>query len=146
DPRDAIAKLGAESVRLGIDRDMGAKHAKWFVTSAKTTGWLRETELVPKTQGILAAIKQTKFAIQLARHGKVPPPIPPHVAKDVKESRALYEPLRTQGRDGAAGIVQGEKALGKIEHGHGNGERDPYGPGSFPRPYLPGDDQEAAAA
>ena len=52
DPRDAIAKLGAESIRVGIDRDMGAKHAKWFVHSAKTTGWLRETELVPKTQGV----------------------------------------------------------------------------------------------
>src|SRR5256886_2045928 len=51
DPRDAIAKLGAESMNEGIDRDMGAKHAKWFVTSAKTTGWLRETELVPKAQG-----------------------------------------------------------------------------------------------
>ena len=38
DPRDAIAKLGAESMKEGIDRDMGAKHAKWFVTSAKTTG------------------------------------------------------------------------------------------------------------
>src|SRR5206468_12751853 len=45
DPRDAIAKLGAESFKEGIDRDMGAKHAKWFVVSAKTTGWLRETEL-----------------------------------------------------------------------------------------------------
>ena len=33
-------------MKAGIDRDMGAKHAKWFVTSAKTTGWLRETELV----------------------------------------------------------------------------------------------------
>jgi succinate dehydrogenase / fumarate reductase iron-sulfur subunit len=43
DPRDAIAKLGAEAMKEGIDRDMGAKHAKWFVTSAKTTGWLRET-------------------------------------------------------------------------------------------------------
>ena len=32
DPRDAIAKLGAESIKHGIDRDMGAKHAKWFVT------------------------------------------------------------------------------------------------------------------
>ena len=51
DPRDAIAKLGAESIKEGIDRDMGAKHAKWFVRSALTTGWLRETELVPKTQG-----------------------------------------------------------------------------------------------
>ena len=52
DPRDAIAKLGAESIKHGIDRDMGAKHARWFVKSAKTTGWLRETELVPKTQGV----------------------------------------------------------------------------------------------
>src|SRR5439155_688347 len=67
DPRDAIAKLGAESVKEGIDRDMGAKHAKWFVASAKTTGWLRETELVPKTQGIVSAIKQTGFALGLAK-------------------------------------------------------------------------------
>ena len=48
DPRDAIAKLGAEAMSEGIDRDMGAKHANWFVHSAKTTGWLRETELVRK--------------------------------------------------------------------------------------------------
>ena len=31
DPRDAIAKLGAEAIAHGIDRDPGAKHAKWFV-------------------------------------------------------------------------------------------------------------------
>ena len=115
DPRDAIAKLGAESVKQGIDHDMGAKHAKWFVHSAKTTGWLRETELVPKTQGIVSAIKQTKFALDLARHGKVPPPFPPHVADRVQESRALYNQVKEQGRDGALGIVQGEHALGRIE-------------------------------
>jgi succinate dehydrogenase / fumarate reductase iron-sulfur subunit len=115
DPRDAIAKLGAESIRHGIDRDMGAKHAKWFVTSAKTTGWLRETELVPKTQGIARSIKEIPFAMRLLKHGKVPPPFPPHVAKDVQESRALYELVKQQGRDGAAGIVQGEKALSRIE-------------------------------
>ena len=109
DPRDAIAKLGAESIKEGIDRDMGAKHAKWFVTSAKTTGWLRETELVPKTQGVVSSIKQIKFAMSLAKHGKVPPPFPPHVAEDVKESRALYNLVKEQGRDGAAGIVQGEQ-------------------------------------
>jgi succinate dehydrogenase / fumarate reductase, iron-sulfur subunit len=115
DPRDAIAKLGAESIKEGIDHDMGAKHAKWFVTSAKTTGWLRETELVPKTQGVVSAIKQVQFAMQLARHGKVPPPFPPHVAADVKESRALYNLVKSQGVDGAAGIVQGERALSRIE-------------------------------
>jgi succinate dehydrogenase / fumarate reductase, iron-sulfur subunit len=116
DPRDAIAKLGAESIKHGIDRDMGAKHAKWFVTSTKTTGWLREEELIPKTQGYISAIKQVKFAMSLARHGKIRPvPFPPHVAQDVKEARALYNLVKEQGRDGAAGIVQGEKALAYIE-------------------------------
>jgi hypothetical protein len=45
----------------------------------------------------------------------VPPPIPPHVALNVKESRALYNLVKEQGRDGAAGIVQGEKGLAYIE-------------------------------
>jgi succinate dehydrogenase / fumarate reductase iron-sulfur subunit len=124
DPRDAIAKLGAESVKHGIDRDMGAKHAKWFVTSAKTTGWLRETELVPKTQGVVSSIKQMKFAMSLAKHGKVPPPVPPHVAENVNESRRLYNIVKQQGRDGAAGIVQGEKALERIEFTQEAAERE----------------------
>ncbi len=116
DPRDAIAKLGAESMKHGIDRDMGAKHAKWFVKSAETTGWLRETELVPKTQGVVSSIKQMKFAMGLARHGKVPLPFPPHVAEDVKEARALYDIVKSQDRPGALGHVQGERALSYIEH------------------------------
>src|SRR5207253_4650404 len=128
DPRDAIAKLGAESVKLGIDRDMGAKHAKWFVTSAKTTGWLRETELVPKTQGVVSAIKQTRFAIDLAKHGKVPPPVPPHVAENVDEARRLYNLVKLQGRDGALGIVQGERAIARHarhdDPGHAAAGRD----------------------
>jgi len=124
DPRDAIAKLGAESIKQGIDHDMGAKHAKWFVRSAETTGWLRETELVPKTQGIVSAIKQTKFALKLARRGKVPPPFPPHVAENVKEARALHDLVREQGRDGALGIVQGEHALGRIEFTEEAGARE----------------------
>jgi hypothetical protein len=94
---------------------MGAKHAKWFVKSAETTGWLRETELVPKTQGVISAIREVKFALKLFRHGKVPVPVPPHVAENVNEARALHELVRTQGRDGALGIVQGERALARIE-------------------------------
>jgi succinate dehydrogenase / fumarate reductase iron-sulfur subunit len=124
DPRDAIAKLGAESIKEGIDHDMGAKHANWFVTSAKTTGWLRETELVPKTQGIIEAIKQTGFALALAKHGKVPPPVPPPVAKDVTQARALYDLVKAQGVDGALGIVQGEHALSRIEFEQESKERE----------------------
>ena len=59
DPRDAIAKLGAQAMEKGIDSDMGAKHARWFVTSAKTTGWLRETELVPKTRASSARSRRS---------------------------------------------------------------------------------------
>jgi succinate dehydrogenase / fumarate reductase, iron-sulfur subunit len=113
DPRDSIAKLGAESIKAGIDRDMGAKHALWFVHSARTTGWLRETELVPKTQGVISALKETKFAVNLFKHGKVP--LAPHVADRVQEARALYEVVKAQGRAGAAGIVQGERALAHVE-------------------------------
>jgi succinate dehydrogenase iron-sulfur subunit len=124
DPRDAIAKLGAESIKLGVDKDMGAKHAKWFVTSAKTTGWLRETELVPKTQGVISAISQMKFAMGLARRGKVPPPVPPHVAENVNEARRLYDIVKQQGRDGAIGIVQGEHALERIEFADSSADSD----------------------
>ena len=127
DPRDAIAKLGAEAMNEGIDRDMGAKHANWFVTSAKTTGWLRETELVPKTQGIVSSIKEMKFAMGLAKHGKVPLPFPPHVAEGVKESRALYDLVKEQDRQGAMGIVQGEHALGRLEHAHEEDENEKEG-------------------
>ena len=147
DPRDAIAKLGAEAMKAGLDRDMGAKHAKWFVTSAKTTGWLRETELVPKTQGVVKAIKEIKFAMSLLPKGKVPPPFPPHVAADVGESRALYDLVKSQDRGGAAGIVQGEKALRHLDHESGEleGPSHPYDdPRSFPKPYLPEDEESAA--
>ena len=115
DPRDAIAKLGAEAVKHGIDRDPGAKHAKWFVHSAKTTGWLREEELVPKTQGVVKTAKDIKFAMGLMRRGKARPLPVPHVAENVDQARALYDLVKQQGVDGAAGIVQGEKALERIE-------------------------------
>jgi succinate dehydrogenase / fumarate reductase, iron-sulfur subunit len=139
DPRDAIAKLGAEAIKLEIDRDMGAKHAKWFVTSAKTTGWLRETELVPKTQGIVTSIKQMKFAMSLAAKGKVPPPFPPHVAAEVKESRALHDLLHTQGREGALGIVQMERGLSRLHHQH---DEHVEHVSDFPQPWLPEDEAE----
>jgi succinate dehydrogenase / fumarate reductase iron-sulfur subunit len=137
DPRDAIAKLGAESIKHGIDHDLGAKHAKWFVVSSKTTGWLREAELVPKTQGILAAIKETKLALTLLRHGKLPPPGPVHVAAEVDEARRLYDLVKHQGRDGALGIVQGERALARIEHVEAEGahrDASEVTPGETPPP------------
>ena len=79
---------------------------------------------MPKTQGVVSAIKQTGFALKLAKHGKVPPPFPPHVAENVDEARALHDLVREQGRDGALGIVQGEHALGRIEFEQESAERE----------------------
>jgi hypothetical protein len=123
---------------------MGAKHAKWFVKSAETTGWLRETELVPKTQGVVDAIRQTKFAISLARHGKVPAPFPPHVAANVNEARNLRKLTREQDRQGALGHVQGEHALAKLDHGYeAETLEEIYDrPGAAPRPWLPEIEEE----
>jgi hypothetical protein len=90
----------------------------------------------------VSAIKQTKFALDLAMHGKVPPPFPPHVAKDVRESRRLHDLVAEQGRDGYAGIVQGEPALAKLSHGDVGGStlEEIYArPGAFPRPYVEGE-------
>src|SRR5207244_2873874 len=80
----------------------------------------------PKTQGVVSAIKQTRFAIDLARHGKVPPPVPPHVAENVDEARRLYDLVKLQGRDGAAGIVQGERAIARYER-HDDAHHAPAG-------------------
>jgi hypothetical protein len=59
------------------------------------------------------------------------------VAKDVQEARALLEVVKSQGRDGAAGIVQGERALARIElDEHGGVQRDAPAvtPGETPPP------------
>src|SRR5947199_5039088 len=149
DPRDAIAKLGAESIRLGIDRDMGAKHAKWFVRSSETTGWLREEELIPKTQGYVSAIKQLKFGASLARHGKVRPVPIPHTAKDVNEARNLRKVVREQDRQGALGHVQGEKALERLSHGGTSIGKETLEeiyarPNAAPRPWLPDVEEKTA--
>jgi hypothetical protein len=48
------------------------------------------------------------------------------VAKDVGEARALHDLVRQQNREGALGIVQGEKAIAHIEfHQGGEPEKGP---------------------
>src|SRR5262249_58491463 len=81
---------------------------------------------------------EPRFALDLARRGRVPPPFPPHVAKDVKESRRLHD-LSKDGPQGYMGIVQGERALARLAHGHTGEEtvEEIYErPGAFLRPYI----------
>lgn len=118
DPRDAIAKLGAEAFAAGVVRDRGARHAKWFVTSARTTGWLRESELVVKTLGIAVSITKIPLGLRLFRRGKAPLPLPRHKANDLAPARELHRIVAGQDRRGALGIVQGERVLERIEFAH----------------------------
>ena len=67
-----------------------------FVSSTYRGGYLRETELVPKTIGPIGAITQIPFALQLARAGKVPNPLSPHKAKDNAEVKRLWKLLEAQ--------------------------------------------------
>jgi hypothetical protein len=80
--------------------------------------------------------------MNLIKHNKAGLAFPPHVAANVSEARALHKLVHAQGRTGFEGHVQGEHALAKLQHGYKEG-RDPYGPGSFPRPYLPGEEGAA---
>jgi succinate dehydrogenase / fumarate reductase iron-sulfur subunit len=111
DPRDAIAKLGAEAIAAAIRRDRGARHARWFVTSARTTGWLRESELVLRTLGLVHSIGKIPLAVRLFRHGKAPLPLPRHKADDLEVAMELRRLVSGQERRGAKGIIQGERAL-----------------------------------
>jgi succinate dehydrogenase / fumarate reductase iron-sulfur subunit len=99
DPRDAIAKLGAESFRHGFTRDEGAKHARVFVDSTRRGGYLKETELVPRTIGPVAAAMDVPFALRLARAGKVPNPLKSHKAPQNDEVKRLFKLLEQQGSE-----------------------------------------------
>ena len=94
DPRDAIAKLGAEIYSEGMLSDKGARHAQVFDMSTRATGYLLETALVPYTDPLKAL--DVKFAMSLARAGKVPNPLKPHRAKKLGEVRKLHKLLKAQ--------------------------------------------------
>jgi succinate dehydrogenase / fumarate reductase iron-sulfur subunit len=97
DPRDAIAKIGAEIYSEGMLSDKGARHAQVFDMSTRATGYLLETALVPYTDPLKAM--DVKFAMQMARAGKVPNPLKPHRAKKLDEVRKLHKLLKTQEKD-----------------------------------------------
>jgi succinate dehydrogenase / fumarate reductase iron-sulfur subunit len=100
DPRDAIAKLGAEIYQEGMLSDKAARHAQVFDLSTHRTGYLLETMLVPYTDPMKAL--DVKFAMKMARAGKVPNPLKPHKAKKLDEVRKLNKLVKSQERDALA--------------------------------------------
>ena len=144
DPRDAIAKLGAEAVTAGSRPRHGREAREVVRHLGEDDGLAARDRARAEDAGRSSARSRTPGSRSASRgRARCRSPFPPHVAKDVDESRALYDLVKAQGRDGATGIVQGEKALARLDHGVHGEERDPYGPGSFPQPYLPGEEEAA---
>ena len=112
DPRDAIAKLGAETFRHGITRDEGAKHAKVFTSSTYRGGYLEEVELVPRTIGPVAALMDVPLALRLARAGKIPNPLKSHKAPGNDQVKRLWKLLEEQAREHA-----GRRAASALDPG-----------------------------
>ena len=144
DPRDAIAKLGAEAMQAR-DRPRHGREAREVVRHLGEDDGLAARDRARAEDAGHRRVDQgdeVRDGPRAARQGAARRSRRTS-RRTSSESRALYDLVKQQGRDGATGIVQGEKALGALDHGVHGAERDPYGPGSFPRPYLP--DEEAAA-
>ena len=73
----------------------------------------------------------------------MPTPFPPHVAKDVRESRRLHDLLYEQDERGFAGIVQGEAAMAKLAHGHHDDAARPVRLGLVPEAVPPEREERA---
>ena len=142
DPRDAIAKLGAESIKHGIDRDMGAKHAKWFVTLgeddrlAARDGARAEDaghHLGDQADGLRARAREARQGAAAGaaarREGRAAGARPARHRQGAGPRRARSGSCRASAR--CRGSSTGTTSDGAA--------RDPYGEGSFPRPFLPGE-------
>ena len=145
DPRDAIAKLGAESVQ-GRHRPRHGREAREVVRHARRrrpAGCARRSSCRRRRGSSSRSSRRDSPSGWRAS------------ARCRRRSRRTSR--RTSGRRAGCtssspsrigratrGIVQGEAALAKLAHGYHEGERDPYGPGSFPKPYIAGEDGDAA--
>ena len=108
--RDRQARRGVDQAR---DRPRHGCEARAVVRPlGEDDGLAPRDRARPQTQGVLGALKETKFALALFKHGKVP--LLPHVAKACRRRGALYEVVKAQD-NGAAGIVQTERALARLE-------------------------------
>ena len=104
-------------VDQGRHRPRHGREAREVVRHARreTTGWLRETELVPKTQGVVDGDQADRVRAQPARStARCRRRSRRTWREDVQEARALLRPRQgRRGASGALGIVQGEHALGQ---------------------------------
>ena len=148
DPRDAIAKLGAESMKEGIDRDMGAKHAKWFVTLGEDDRLAARDGARAEDAGRRLGDQADEVRDGLAREGQGAAAVPAARREERRARRArLHDLVRDQGVDGYAGDRPG-RARARQARARRTGATldDLRRPGAFHRPYLQDESERLRAA
>jgi len=119
-PRESIARRDRQArrrgdLRPGIARDRGARHARWFVTSAGTTAGCARASCVVKTLGWSPRLERSRS--RCASSVTVKAPLPCRVTGRWSSSRraSCADRAGQQDRRGAPGIVQGERALELVD-------------------------------
>lgn len=94
-PMEAIVKLRSLAIEAGIDNNPGARHATAFKSDLETWGVLNEPFMMLKTLGITGSLAQMGNALNLAKKGKIPNPLPfDHKVEKLNEVKAIYKELK----------------------------------------------------
>jgi succinate dehydrogenase / fumarate reductase iron-sulfur subunit len=94
-PMEAIVKLRSLAIQAGVTNNQGAKHAMAFKSDIATWGVLNEPFMLLKTKGIVGAIGQIPNALNLAKVGKIPNPLPfDHKVEGLDEVKKIYAELK----------------------------------------------------
>lgn len=74
EPAADIAAMRALSMKKGHTDDKGPRHALAFLTDLENTGRLNEIRLVPRTEGLVAAVTgRAAFTLRMMEAGKIDP-------------------------------------------------------------------------
>jgi|GEM_PF-29507 len=94
-PMEAIVKLRSLAIEAGVTDNEGARHAMTFKDDIETWGILNEPFMLLKTKGIFGSIGQIGNALNLAKKGKIPNPLPfEHKVERLDEVKAIYKELQ----------------------------------------------------
>lgn len=77
-PMEAIVKLRTLAMHAGVVANAGARHAMSFKADIATWGVLNEPFMLLRTKGLTGVFGQLGNALNLAKKGKIPNPLPFH--------------------------------------------------------------------
>ncbi|MBQ1867109.1 MULTISPECIES: succinate dehydrogenase/fumarate reductase iron-sulfur subunit [Selenomonas] len=91
DPAGAIEKLKEATFKMGLDDNVGARHAKAIYDDISDSGTLDESKLNIKSEGFFAAGLRAPMALRLMRVGKMNPLDKHPVNKEIDTIRKIVK-------------------------------------------------------